>query len=128
MIISAPMTMQAARMDTPNNPASGALAFFLGNVVIALLVWILVFGFLGAIAAIVAPPRRRLRFFVLTFCFLGPLGIGFAAVAPPVPLPKVDESWEFQCDRCSAWQNVGWGEKTAECWRCTDMIFDETST
>jgi hypothetical protein len=33
--------------------------------------WILVFGVFGAIAAIVAPPRRRLRFFLLTLVFLG---------------------------------------------------------
>jgi hypothetical protein len=95
--------------------------FVVANVIGALLVWLMVFGFFGAIAAIVAPPRRRLRFFLLTLFFLGPLGIGFASIAPPV-LPKVKDAWQYECERCGAWQNVPYDATSADCWRCGDEI------
>jgi hypothetical protein len=77
---------------------------------------------IAAIAAVVAPPRRRLRFFLITLFCLGPLGIGFAAIAPR-GVPRLSDAWEFQCDRCGAFQNVPYDTKTADCWRCDDNLF-----
>ncbi|KUI41812.1 hypothetical protein AU198_11650 [Mycobacterium sp. GA-1199] len=48
------------------------------NWFLAILLWWI---FIGAVAAFVAPEDRRLTFFLITIFFLGPLGIGFAAVA-----------------------------------------------
>lgn len=66
----------------------------LGDVFIAVL--LNVFGTLSGIAAIVTPEGRRVSFVVLTFLLLGPLGAGFAAIAPP-PLPDVEQTWKLRC-------------------------------
>lgn len=65
-----------------NDRDSDVMAFLLGNVILAVLLWVMFFGFFAAIAALVAPPGRRTVFFVLTF-FFGPLGMALAVIASP---------------------------------------------
>ncbi len=56
-----------------------ALAFsWVGAAVIVLFICAIV-------AALVAPPWRRLTFFLITHFFLGPLGVGFVAVTSERP-------------------------------------------
>lgn len=108
-------------MGDQHGPGMNVEAFLVGNLVVALIVWFVVWGICAAIAANVAPQGRELRFFLLTFFILGPLGVGFAAIAPPAPsppLPQVEGMVEFQCDRCGALQNVDESAKTVECWQC----------
>jgi hypothetical protein len=97
-------------------------AFVAGNLLLALVLWFLIFGFFGFIAMTVAPPSHRLRWFLLTLFFLGPLGIGFAAIAP-VETPAVKGTWQFRCERCGTLQNVPHDTKTADCWRCDENLF-----
>ena len=87
-----------------------------------LLLWIVVFGICGAVAAFVGPPPDRIRWFVLTVFFLGPVGVGFAAVAP-AHLRKQSDAWQYACERCGEFQNVAHGTKSADCWRCGDRLF-----
>jgi hypothetical protein len=79
--------------------------------------WLLVSGLCGGVAAFVAPPTRRLEFFLLTFFFLGPFGVGFASVAPTRP-PKVEDAMAFACRTCGIVQNVVNVEDTPTCYRC----------
>jgi hypothetical protein len=85
-------------------------------------IWLVVFGVLATIAALVAPEGRRGTFFLLTFFILGPLGVGFASVAPARP-PRAKVSWHYSCEKCGAIQNVEHGTKTADCYRCGDLLF-----
>ena len=87
-----------------------------------LFLWVVVYGICGAVAAFVSPPPDRLRWFLLTFFFLGPLGVGFAAVAPAY-LRKRSDAWQYACERCGEFQNVSHGTKSADCWRCGDRLF-----
>ena len=83
-----------------------AADFMVGNIVFLLVLGLVIYGICGGVAAVVAPERRRLRFFLLTLFFLGPLGVGFAAIAPP-GVPALSDHWEFQCDCCGAFQERG---------------------
>jgi hypothetical protein len=103
-------------------PKSPRMPDFIATWLVYLVVGLFILFVMPTVAAIVAPPRRRLRFFVITIFFLGPFGIGFAAIAPR-GVPKLSDAWEFQCDRCGAFQNVPHSTKTADCWRCDDNLF-----
>ena len=61
---------------TVNAQTSGALGGYLAAIVA---VWIVC----AIIASALAPRHRRREFFIFTLLFLGPLGVGFAAVAQP---------------------------------------------
>lgn len=94
------------------------VAFLVGNVVLAVLLWMVFFGFFAAIAALVAPPGRRVVFFVLTFFFFGPLGIALAVIANPRdPKPPAGFYARF-CHRCAARNVVGDDADRFVCWRC----------
>ena len=92
-------------------------AFVFANPLALFLVWLLAFGISGGVAALVAPPPRRMEFFLLTFFFLGPFGVGFAAVAPSRP-PKDDGAMVFACKVCGVVQNIPHSEDDPTCYRC----------
>lgn len=97
-------------------------AFFFANLFVAFVVWLVVFGICALVAAFVAPPRRKWRWGLLTLFFLGPIGVGFAGIAPPL-VADASGAWFYECDRCGAPQNVLHGTKSADCWRCGDTLF-----
>jgi hypothetical protein len=68
------------------------------------------------VASGVAPRGRGGEFFVLTLFFLGPLGVGFAAVA--APREAYVSGRRFVCPRCTAAQYVEEGVYTFDCCRC----------
>ncbi len=104
------------------NDGSAVWAFILANFIIAFFLWLVVFGICGAVAAWVGPPEDRVRWFLLTFFFLGPMGVGFAAIAPSGPR-KREDAWQYTCECCGAVQNITHGTKTADCWQCGDQLF-----
>jgi hypothetical protein len=90
-----------------------SLQFFVTIVVVWLVLWMIP----AFVAAIVAPAGRGLVFFLLTFFLLGPLGVGFAAVATERPKPSPG-MYAMRCIRCNASQNLDLEEKKFDCWRC----------
>ena len=103
-------------MNTDSQSDVWALIF--GNLLLAVVLWLLVFGALGAVAALVAPRGRRLVFFLLTFFLFGPLGIALAAIANPrEPNPPSGMRDQF-CRRCAARNFVGDDDDSYQCWRC----------
>jgi Zn finger protein HypA/HybF involved in hydrogenase expression len=68
-------------------------------------------------AAMFAPPGRASEFFLLSLLVLGPLGVGFAAIAPPREA-AVRGRQRFVCPRCVAIQYVEIGAHAFTCWRC----------
>jgi hypothetical protein len=102
-------------MNVPFGASLVGLMFFV-------FLYLLVFGLFAGVAALVAPYERRLTFFLITFFFLGPLGIGFASVATTRP-PRVSDTWTYRCERCGAAQNIEQGEVSADCYRCGDTLF-----
>ena len=60
--------------------------------VVLLLGWLIIAG----VAAVVAPDDRKGTFFLITFFFLGPLGIAAAAIAQPRPQrrPLPGPAWQ----------------------------------
>src|SRR5689334_15080875 len=69
-----------SNMDNTNDaPAAIFTGIGLGLIVLLIVLW----GFFGVIAMIVAPSDRRWTFFWLTFLMFGPVGILAAAVASP---------------------------------------------
>ena len=75
----------------------------------------------AAVAAGVAPRGRQPEFFLLTLFFLGPLGVGFAAVAVPRD-PDTPGRWRIVCPRCVAAQYVRMGAHEFDCWRCDQRL------
>lgn len=83
----------------------------------AVVVWCLC----AVAAAICAPRGRSIQFAVVTLLFLGPLGVGFAAVAARPHEPKAQHGrCTVRCPRCDARQHVMSEDKSYECWRCHD--------
>jgi hypothetical protein len=72
-------------------------------------------------ASIVAPRGRALSFFVITLLFLGPLGVGFAAIAVPRDT-HVPGRLRFTCPRCVAETYVGEAADEFDCWRCHQRV------
>jgi hypothetical protein len=99
---------------------SDALGGWLGVVV---LVW-LVSAFL---ASVVAPRKRRIEFLIITLVILGPLGVGFAAVAQPRD-PSTPGRDLYMCPRCGARQFVPSDETEFDCWRCDQHCAVRTGT
>ncbi len=97
-------------------------AFLLTNLITLLVVWLLIYGICGGVAALVAPQGRRLTFFFITLFFLGPLGVGFASIAP-TRAPYREDAWRFRCDVCGALQNVEHNAESAECYECGESLF-----
>ncbi|GAA2437996.1 hypothetical protein [Mycolicibacterium llatzerense] len=90
----------------------------LGNLLLAVIVWLLVVGVFGAIAALVAPRDRRLVFFLLTFFLFGPFGIALAAIANSrEPSPPAGMRDQF-CRRCVARNMIANDDDNYQCWRC----------
>ena len=86
-------------------------------IVTIILVWVI-----SALVALgVAPRGRQAEFFALTLLILGPLGVGFAAVAVPRD-PEIPGRIRIVCPRCVAAQYVGTGVREFGCWRCDQRI------
>ncbi|MCV7198587.1 hypothetical protein [Mycobacterium angelicum] len=85
---------------------------------------IIFFWLLSAIvAAAVAPRGRETTFFFLTLVFLGPLGVGFAAVAAPrEPDTAMPGRAGLVCPRCAATQYIKAGAQSFDCWRCDQSV------
>jgi ribosomal protein S27E len=90
-------------------------------VVIYIVTLIVVWLISAAVAAGVAPRERRPEFFLLTLFFLGPLGVGFAAVAVPRE-PAPPGRWRIVCPRCVAPQYARMGAHEFDCWRCNQRL------
>jgi hypothetical protein len=90
-------------------------------VIVIILVWL---G-MAALASAVAPADRRGIFFVLTL-FLGPVGVIAAAVAGSRGTSKVSAQppapgrVRVTCPRCGAPSDLPVGSTTFECWRCPE--------
>lgn len=99
--------------------------------IVAVAVW-----FISAItAAMIAEQRGRsvAAFFFVTFFFLGPLGPGFALIAPredrgrparprrdTSERPVAEGRRRFTCPRCGAANDIPEAEGTYDCWRCAE--------
>src|SRR5262249_26060056 len=86
--------------------------------VLALALAVLLLLIFPIVAATVAPSTRRLEFFLLTAFFLGPLGIGFAAVAQRREIKPPAGFRESFCVRCEARNIVAYESDYYICWRC----------
>jgi DNA-directed RNA polymerase subunit RPC12/RpoP len=84
-----------------------------------------IFVFVWVVSAVVAfaqaPDRRKLEFGALTLFFLGPLGVGFAAVAVPRE-PAILGRQRLVCSRCMAAQYVDADDEQIDCWRCHQRV------
>jgi len=82
-------------------------------------VFVLIFVWVvsAIVAATAAPEGRAAEFFVLTLFFLGPLGVGFAAVAVPREI-VVEGRRRVVCPRCTAAQYMVIPDREFNCWRC----------
>ena len=86
-------------------------------IVTIIAVWVI-----SALVSLGAAPRgRQAEFFALTLLILGPLGVGFAAVAVPRD-PEIAGRIRIVCPRCVAAQYVGTGVRELGCWRCDQRI------
>jgi hypothetical protein len=95
-------------------------AFTLTTFLFAFIVWLGLFAVLGVIAAGVAPEGRRRTFFWLTFLILGPLGVGFAAVASPRPSEPLEGTRAHYCLQCAARNLVNDADTEFTCWQCDE--------
>ncbi|MEO3761222.1 hypothetical protein ABGB19_23455 [Mycobacterium sp. B14F4] len=89
------------------------LGAYVGFIVV---VWIIS----AVVASGIAPLKRQLEFFLLTVFFLGPLGVGFAAVAPDRYVQGVAGRLRYMCPRCGAPQYVDADKDKFECWQCDE--------
>jgi DNA-directed RNA polymerase subunit RPC12/RpoP len=109
-----------------------AFAFFtIGWILFLLFVW----SICALVAGFIASDRQRSfwLFFVTTFFFLGPIGVGFALIAPrgemdrlpPAPVPAkrpiADGRQRFTCPRCGAESDLPNADTSYECWRCGEV-------
>jgi ribosomal protein S27E len=86
--------------------------------VVTYIVTIIAIWVISALVAIAVAPRgRQAEFFALTLLILGPLGVGFAAVAVPRE-PEIPGRARVVCPRCAAAQYIGTGVDEFDCWRC----------
>jgi len=112
-----------------NSEDLGTALAFLGflPLIILFVVWL----FSAVIAALIADERGRssVLFFLVTFFFLGPLGIAVALLAtrgemdrlpePPTPKRPVAEGRQrFICPRCGAESDIPNADTSYDCWRC----------
>ncbi len=115
-------------MDDSWNPIE-----FFGPVLFVSMLIFFVWLLPAVVAALIAASRDRdaLGFFLATFFFLGPLGVGFALIAPhggmdPLRLPssapenrKVAEGRQrFNCPCCGADNDIPNADTSYDCWRC----------
>ena len=110
-----------------DSDASWAL---LGSGLLPLFILFFVWLVSAIVAAVIADHRGRSGggFFAVTFFFLGPLGPGFALLAPrelngmPVGAPEKrqisDGRRRFFCPRCGAENDIPDADKSYDCWRC----------
>lgn len=99
------------------------------QILILLFVWLAS----AIVAAFIAMYRERdpVVFFLATFFFLGPLGVGFALIAPRGgemdrwPIPPLTETRKiadgrrrFVCPRCGAESDIPNASTSYDCWRC----------
>lgn len=118
-------------MDVTDDIESTFASFTTGALVVAVAVWLI-----SAITAgMIADHRGRsgAAFFFVTFFFLGPLGPGFALIAPredrgrpawprtgAVERPVAEGRRRFTCPRCGATNDIPDTETAYECWRCDE--------
>jgi ribosomal protein S27AE len=117
---------------TTDNDGSLLARFpFLGvwPILLILFVWFIC----AAVAGFIADHRDRsgFGFFMATFFFLGPLGVGVALLAtrgeldrlPPAPTRKVAEGRQrFTCPRCGAGSDIPDKDTSYECWQCGEVL------
>jgi DNA-directed RNA polymerase subunit RPC12/RpoP len=118
----------AAMNDTTNSGDIGEALAYLGW--FWLLFWLFFWLICAAVAAIIAMDRDRnpVLFGLVTFFFLGPLGIAVALLAtrgemdqlpPPAVKRKVAEGRQrFTCPRCGAENDIPSADTSYDCWRC----------
>lgn len=120
--------------DNTTNPEEiGTALAFLG--LLPLLIVFFVWLVSAIVAAFIADYRDRdpILFGVSTFFFLGPLGVGFALIAPrggqmdawPVtPATErrkvADGRQRFVCPRCGAENDIPDADTSYDCWRCDE--------
>jgi DNA-directed RNA polymerase subunit RPC12/RpoP len=111
-----------------------AIAFFtVGWIIVLLFVW----SVCAAVAGFIAFERQRSfwLFFATTFFFLGPIGVGFALIAPrgemdrlppaapPPPERKITRGRRrFMCVCCGAKADIPDATTTYECWQCATTL------
>lgn len=101
----------------------------------ALFVLVAVWFISATAAAMIAEHRGRstAAFFFVTFFFLGPLGPGFALIAPredrgrpawprsgTTERPLAEGRRRFTCPRCGAANDIPDADPTYDCWRCAE--------
>jgi hypothetical protein len=105
----------AALPPAQHGGGSGVVSY----IVTIILVWVIC----AAVASAVAPPGRQLEFFFLSLLIIGPLGVGFAAVAMPrEPVTVMPGRKRVVCPRCVAAQYIGNGVEVFTCWRCDQHV------
>jgi len=114
-----------------NGEDIGTALAFLGllPLIILFLVWFISALVAGAIAYV--RERGFWGFFLATFFFLGPLGVGFALLAthgemdqrPPAKpkRPVADGRQRFTCPRCGAESDIPNADTSYECWQCGEV-------
>lgn len=119
-------------MENTDDFAIDFAALLAGPAIIVVAVWLIS----AFTAEIIAESRGRssLAFFFATFFFLGPLGPGFALVAPreyqgrPVPparapsdiRPVMEGRRRFTCPRCGAANDILQADTSYDCWQCAE--------
>lgn len=93
-------------------------------IVVGIVVWCV----LAAVAAFIAPDDRKVTFLLITLLILGPLGVAAAAVAQPrqpvaagLPVPATPAGRRrFVCPRCGASQNIPDADTSYDCYQCNE--------
>jgi DNA-directed RNA polymerase subunit RPC12/RpoP len=93
---------------------------------VPLLILFFVWFISAVVAALIAADRNHnpVLFGLCTFFFLGPLGVGFALIAPdqtPQKRPVPDGRRRFICPRCGADSDIPDADTSYDCWRCGEV-------
>ena len=125
------MDTQVLAADNGWNPiiVLGPVLFFL---LLIVFVWLLP----AIVAALIAENKGRngIGWFFATVFFLGPLGVGFALIAPhgamdpfvlPTPAPAAKRKpthgrQRFTCPRCGAENDIPDTDTSYDCWQCDE--------
>ncbi|KXO89038.1 hypothetical protein [Tsukamurella pseudospumae] len=119
-------------MEVTDDIGTTLAAFTTGPLIAVATAWF----FSAVIAGVIAEIRGRsgFGFFFTTLFFLGPLGPGFALVAPredrgrpvaPRPgtvdvRPVMEGRRRFTCPRCGAANDIPEAHTSYDCWRCDE--------
>jgi DNA-directed RNA polymerase subunit RPC12/RpoP len=112
--------------ETPTNGEEfGTALAILGlfPIFVILFVWLISAAVAGAIAYV--RERSFWGFFLATFFFLGPIGVGVALLAthgaldrPPARRKVAEGRQRFTCPRCGAESDIPNADTSYDCWRC----------